>query len=121
VSYDAGVLEMLRDLVAHKGYADAAMLAAVRRCDGAGADADLVALLQHMLIANRFWLLSSADLPFVFENESQPLASLDAVIARFRATHEHECDCSRRRPTHISRGRSTRLSSLAAAAPWRRG
>ena len=49
VSYDAGVLEMLRDLVTHKGYADAAMLAAVSRCDGAGADADLVALLQHML------------------------------------------------------------------------
>ena len=73
VSYDAGVLEMLRDLVAHKGYADAAVLAAVSRCDGAGADVDLVALLQHMLIANRFWLLSSAGLPFVFEDESQPL------------------------------------------------
>jgi len=83
---------MLRDLVAHKGYADAAMLGAVSRCDGASADAEVSALLQHMLIANRFWLLSVAGLPFVLEHESQPLASLDAVIGRFRATHEHERD-----------------------------
>jgi uncharacterized damage-inducible protein DinB len=86
------MLDLLRDLVAHKGYADAAMLGAVRRCDGAGADADLLALFGHMLIANRFWLLSAAGLPFVFEQEWQPQASLDEVISRFRATHEQERD-----------------------------
>ena len=86
------MLELLRDLVAHKGYADAAMLGAVSHCDGAVAEADLLALFRHMLIANRFWLLSAAGLPFVYEQESEPQASLDEVVSRFRATHEQERD-----------------------------
>ena len=52
------MLATLRDLVAHKGHANAALLNAVRRTDAAAADRELWDLLHHILLANRFWLLS---------------------------------------------------------------
>ena len=49
---------MLRDLVAHKGHANAAMLAAIRDSAAAAADQELTRPLHHVLLANRFWLLT---------------------------------------------------------------
>ncbi|HKT81261.1 MAG TPA: hypothetical protein VJP86_13635, partial [Vicinamibacterales bacterium] len=66
------MLAMLRDLVSHNGYANAALLGAIRQTPSAIADAELLELLHHILIANRFWLLSVLELPFVFEQESRP-------------------------------------------------
>ena len=54
----ASMLETLRDLVAHKGYANAAILQAIARSDAAQADEGLNSLLHHVLLATRFWMLN---------------------------------------------------------------
>lgn len=84
------MLEMLRDLTAHKGYANAALLNAVRQNDAAASDPELSAVLHHILLANRFWLLTILGLPFVHEEEASPSPSLDALIQRFASTQERE-------------------------------
>src|SRR5882757_2861624 len=84
------MLEMLRDLVAHKGHANAAVLTSIRQNDAAVSDTELRELLQHVLIANRFWLLTVLGLPFVFEDESRPSSSFDALIQRYGSTQEQE-------------------------------
>ena len=84
------MLQMFRDLVAHKGHANAALLLAVRRHAGASADPGLHDLLHHILLANRFWLLSVLGLPFVHDEEARPVPSLDALIARYARTQGQE-------------------------------
>jgi uncharacterized damage-inducible protein DinB len=84
------MLELLRDLVAHKGYANAAVLGAIGQNDAAASDPTLCELLHHILIANRFWLLTILGLPFVFEDESRPSSSFDALIQRYFNTQEQE-------------------------------
>lgn len=78
------------DLIAHKGYADAELLNAVRQHHAASADAQLRTLLHHMLVSNRFWLLAIVGEPFVAEVETRVPETLDLLCARFRATHERE-------------------------------
>jgi hypothetical protein len=65
------MLEMLRDLIAHKAHANAAMMAAIRQNDAARSDPVVLELLHHILVANRFWLLTVLGLPFVLEDESR--------------------------------------------------
>ena len=84
--------EMLSDLIAHKGYANAAMLGAIRAHAPAVDDPALRDLLQHILLANRFWLLSVLGLPFSRDEEARPAASFDALVARYRTTQEQESD-----------------------------
>jgi uncharacterized damage-inducible protein DinB len=84
------MLEMLRDLVAHKGYANAAVLGAIRQNGAAVSDPELCALLHHVLLANRFWLLAVLGLPFVFEDESRPASSFDALVQQYCRTHALE-------------------------------
>ena len=84
------MLEMLRDLVGHKAHANAAVLDAVQRNDAAAADAELRELLHHILIANRFWLLTVLGQVFVFEDESRPSSSFDELVQRYSRTHEQE-------------------------------
>jgi len=84
------MLEMLRDLVAHKGHANAAVLGAIRQNDAAASDPELSELLHHVLIANRFWLLAVLGLPFVVEYESRPSSSFDELIQRYCSTQEQE-------------------------------
>jgi uncharacterized damage-inducible protein DinB len=87
----ARMLEMLRDLVAHKGHANAAVLGAIRQNRAAADDPELSELLHHILVANRFWLLTVLGLPFVFADESRPSYSFDALTQRFGRTQEQEC------------------------------
>jgi uncharacterized damage-inducible protein DinB len=82
--------QMLRDLVAHKGYADAVLLTAIERNAAASGDPELLELLHHMLLANRFWMLTIIGEPFVAEEESKPAASLPALRFRYQATHAGE-------------------------------
>ena len=84
------MLELLRDLVAHKSHANAAMLNAIRQNGGAVADPELWGLIHHILLANRFWLLTILGLPFVFEEESRPSSSFDALVQRYASTQEQE-------------------------------
>lgn len=84
------MLEMLRDLIAHKGHANAALLAAIRHNPAAASDPELWALLHHILLANRFWLLTIAGLPFVQEDEARVSPSFDALIERYDSTQAQE-------------------------------
>jgi uncharacterized damage-inducible protein DinB len=84
------MLEMLRDLVAHKGHANAALLTAIRQHPTAASDPELWELLHHILLANRFWLLTVLGLPFVHEDEARPSPSFDALIQRYGSTQAQE-------------------------------
>jgi uncharacterized damage-inducible protein DinB len=84
------MLEMLRDLVAHKGHANAALLTAIRQNPTAASDPELWELLHHILLANRFCLLTVLGLPFVHEDEAQPSPSFDALIQRYGSTQVQE-------------------------------
>lgn len=84
------MLELVRDLVAHKGHANAAFLSAIRPNAAAAADPELWALLHHVLLANRFWLLSVLGEPFVLEDESRPAPSFDALVQRYVRTQATE-------------------------------
>jgi uncharacterized damage-inducible protein DinB len=86
------MLEMLRDLIAHKGHANAALLTAIRENPTAASDSELWALLHHILLANRFWLLTILGLPFVHEDEARLSPSFDALVERYRRTHVQETD-----------------------------
>jgi uncharacterized damage-inducible protein DinB len=77
------MLEMLRELVAHKGHANAAMLTAIHRTAGAAGDPDIRDLLHHVQLANRFWLLSILGSPFVLDEESRPAPTFEALVQRF--------------------------------------
>jgi uncharacterized damage-inducible protein DinB len=82
--------EMLQDLMDHKGYANAALLSAIQQNAAASSDPELWELLHHILLANRFWLLTVLGLPFVLEDESRPAASFDAIIQRYARTQAQE-------------------------------
>ena len=84
------MLQMLRDLIAHKGHADATFLNAIRQNDVAASDPELRERLHHVLIANRFWLLAVLGAPFNHDAEARPLPSVEALIQRFARTHAEE-------------------------------
>jgi uncharacterized damage-inducible protein DinB len=84
------MLEMLRDLVAHKGHANATMLTAVRQHGPAAGDPAVMALLHHVLLANRFWLLAIQGKPFVPEHEGRPAASFEDLVGRYAAMQAEE-------------------------------
>lgn len=84
------MLQMIRDLIAHKGHANTLMLDAIRHHPSAAADPEIVGLLHHVLLANRFWFLTICGEPFVLERETAASASLDALIDRYAATQSNE-------------------------------
>src|SRR6187401_2153564 len=84
------MLEMLRDMVNHKGHANAALLNAIRQNGVAASDPELLGLLHHILLANRFWLLSGEGLPFVLEDESRRDASFEPLVQRYARTQLQE-------------------------------
>ena len=77
------MLTLLRDLVAHKGHANAAVLAAVGGSEVASADSELVDLLHHVLIANRFWICAVRRVPFSAAHEASELFKDLSVHAWF--------------------------------------
>jgi uncharacterized damage-inducible protein DinB len=81
---------MLQDLIRHKGYIDAALLRAIRQHGPAADDSELLRLLHHILLANRFWLMLSTNKPFVLEEESRIPESLAALARRYQETHTEE-------------------------------
>src|SRR5215510_6407412 len=84
------MLEMLRDLVDHKGHANAALLTAIRQNGAAASDPELLELLHHILLANRFWLLTVLAQPFVLDDEARPSPSFDALVQRYGSTQAQE-------------------------------
>lgn len=86
------MLQMLRDLVAHKGHANAELLTAIRQNGAAVSDPELWELLHHILLANRFWLLTVLQRPFSLEEESRPSESFEALVQRYALTQSQESE-----------------------------
>lgn len=86
------MIELVRDLVQHKVYANTQLLTAVAAHPAAARSDELRALLHHILVSNRFWLLLSIARPFAIEREKVVPASLDTVRANFEATHALELE-----------------------------
>lgn len=78
------MIEWLQDLVRHKGYANATLLAALAKSPAACADADIAELLHHVLIANRFWACSIVGEPFVVDEEVRSSKELPALVDGLR-------------------------------------
>jgi uncharacterized damage-inducible protein DinB len=86
------MLDLLHDLVRHKGYANAALLKAIRGHEPAAQDQELRKLLHHIILANRFWFSLSVARPFSRDEESRVPESLKAIAARYRETHAQELE-----------------------------
>ena len=84
------MLPLIRDLFRHQAYADAAILKAIMNHGPAAADKDLRVLLHHILIAHRFWVLLSQELPFSADDEAAVPDSLEPLLALYRETHALE-------------------------------
>lgn len=84
------MLEMLRDLVAHKGYANASFLSSVQGSEDAAQDPEVCELLHHVLVSNRFWTSSILGLPFNVEEEVRSSRTLTELVDAFRKTQELE-------------------------------
>jgi len=86
------MLDMLRDLMAHKGYANSALLRTIQQNSRAAADVDILSLLHHVLVANRFRLLSCLGQAFVLEEESRGPESLDDLVIHYHGpTNRRRC------------------------------
>jgi len=84
------MLQMIRDLMAHKEYANTAMLGAIREHPEASRDPELLELLHHILVSNRFWTLTCLGLPFDRAKETIVPATLDALIETYDVTQRQE-------------------------------
>lgn len=84
------MLQMMRDLMAHKEYANTLMLAAIREHADASRDPDLLELLHHIVVSNRFWTLTCLGLPFDRAQETVPLPTVDALIEKYDETQREE-------------------------------
>ena len=86
------MLEILKDLILHKGYANASLVKAIRRNEAAAQDEELRKTLHHIILANRFWLLLILGLPFTVEEESLVPESLEDIVTQYRETHAQEME-----------------------------
>lgn len=86
------MLEMVRDLVDHKGYANAALLQAIGQHPPAAADPEILRLLHHILIANRFWLLTIQGEPFMHHDEARTSESFADLVGRYRRMQAKETE-----------------------------
>ena len=84
------MLQMMRDLMAHKEYANNVMLTAIREHPAASQDRELLELLHHILVSNRFWTLTCLGLPFDRATETIVPATLDPLIETYEATQRDE-------------------------------
>jgi uncharacterized damage-inducible protein DinB len=84
------LLEMVRDLIVHKGHANAALLKGIAENGAAATDPEVSELLHHILLANRFWLLAVLESPFVFADESRASASFAALVQRYARMQAQE-------------------------------
>lgn len=81
---------MLQDLIAHKAHANASFLALVRAHERAAGDSEILELLHHILVANRFWICAVRGTPFVAEAETNVARDIDALAAAYERTETEE-------------------------------
>ena len=84
------MLQMMRDLIAHKEYANSTLLTAIREHPEASKNPELLALLHHILVSNRFWTLTCTGMPFDLEQEMISPETLTVLIGRYEAAQRAE-------------------------------
>ena len=84
------MLQMIRDLVVHKGHANALLLEAIRTHPVAARDPEIIGLLHHIIVANRFWFLTIAEQEFILERETVAPDSLEGLIDLYSTTQRQE-------------------------------
>ena len=84
------MLSTLRDLIAHKGHANAALLRVVHQNESVAADPQVLDLLHHILVANRFWCCTVRGVPFVPEQEMATPRSFESLAEAYRRTQQEE-------------------------------
>jgi uncharacterized damage-inducible protein DinB len=84
------MLQTMRDLMAHKEHANTVMLEAILEHPEASRDPELLELLHHVLVSNRFWTLTCLGLPFDRAQETIRPATLDALIEKYETTQRDE-------------------------------
>jgi len=87
-----GMIDLLRDLIRHKGHANAALLRAISQHQAASHDEELRQLLHHIILANRFWLMLTLGESLDLEKESPVPGSLEAIASHYRDTYRREVD-----------------------------
>jgi uncharacterized damage-inducible protein DinB len=84
------MLSTLRDLVAHKSHANASLLKVISQNESVAADRDILDLLHHILIANRFWICTVRSVPFVPDQETSAARSYESLAEAYRRTQDEE-------------------------------
>jgi uncharacterized damage-inducible protein DinB len=84
------MLAMLHDLVQHKNHANAALLSAIAAHEKAAADPEILHLLHHIVLANRFWLALFTGSDFDVDQERASPELLSAVHTRYRDLSDSE-------------------------------
>jgi uncharacterized damage-inducible protein DinB len=84
------MLSALRDLVAHKGHANASLFRLVRENPSLAADPEILELLHHILIANRFWICAVRGVPFVPDQELSGARSCESLAEACRRIQQEE-------------------------------
>lgn len=84
------MLQLIRDLIAHKGHANSLILQAIRADSDAATDPEIVGLLHHILVANRFWFFTITAQEFVLAHETAAPATLNELEDRYGTTQRAE-------------------------------
>lgn len=72
--------KMLRDLTVHKGHANRMMMDAIGHHERARHDPEILVLLHHIMVANRFWYSMWVGEPFDLTRELPSSSSLEALL-----------------------------------------
>ena len=105
------MLALLTDLIEHKIYANTRMLTAIREHPAAREDAELLTLLHHIIVSNRFWLFLLLDRLFARAQETMRPDSLDVVDALYAETHTLEREW-------LARVSEQELASMVTSPHW---
>ncbi|HMG86370.1 MAG TPA: DinB family protein [Terracidiphilus sp.] len=107
------MLSMIQELIRHKWWANANLLHAIEQHPAAAEDEELSKMLHHILVANRFWLLTILEHSFVRENEMKTPENLADIIDRFSETQRLESEwLSHANESDLERTLETRTSQL---------
>jgi len=107
------MLSMIEELMRHKWWANDKLLRAIEQYPAAAEDEELRKMLHHILVSNRFWLLTILGHPFDRESEMKVPANLAAFIDRFNETERLEAEwLSHASDSELERTLETRSSRL---------
>ncbi len=107
------MLPTIEELVRHKWWANTNLLHAIQQHRAAAEDEELRRMVHHILVSNRFWLLTILRHAFVREDEMQIPGNLTGIIERFKETERLESDwLSNASEPDLERTLETRSSRL---------